>query len=316
MDKSAGAELSWSHDVLPEFSQAWLGRRGSSPVLVRLDRQPERLRGLILHVHGYNDYFFQEHLAHFFRTEGFAFYAVEMRGAGRAMEARALPHYMDDISEPGDDIETAARALEALHPGAPLIVHAHSTGGLSAVIWAADRAVPALRGLILNSPLFGRREKGFKKHGAFLLPLLRRVAPRMIVSHRGSVYSQHLHVNGDGRWEFDTELKSPRGVPARAAWAAAVRRAQHRLSRGLHLEIPVLVARSAQTGPEDHANPDLGRQDIVVDVNAIARLAPRIGPRVTELVVQDGLHDLCLSDPEPRERFLAGVKAWLDEVAP
>lgn len=314
MDKGAAVSLSWSPDVLPGFSYAWLGEPERSPVLIRLDHEPEPARAVVIHVHGYNDYFFQEHLAHFFRAQGIAFFAVDLRGAGRAIAARDIPHFMADVAEPGADIQDAVDAVAGLHPNLPLIIHAHSTGGLSAVMWAALADQPALSGLILNSPLFGRRERGIKEHLKFLLPLISHYQPQFIVSHRPSVYATHLHVDGGGRWEFDTNLKRPGGVPARAAWAAAVRRAQQRIARGLGLEVPVLVAHSAESGPELTENPNLRMQDIVVDVNAIATLAPRIGPNVTTLVVDGAIHDLCLADPEPREAYWKGVTAWLDKV--
>ena len=79
-------------------------------------------------------------------TQGLAFYAVDMRGAGRSLEPGEHPHDMADIAEPGDDIAAACDAIAALHPGLPIVVHGHSTGGLSAAIWAADRPHPQLAG--------------------------------------------------------------------------------------------------------------------------------------------------------------------------
>lgn len=316
VDEVVERDLSWRADILPDFEQTTLGPAAQhGPTLVRPTRQPGEPRAVVLHVHGYNDYFFQEHLAHAFMDAGCAFYAVDLRRAGRSLAPGDIPHIMLDIAEPGDDLELAADAIGRLHPGVPLVIHAHSTGGLSAVIWAADRPSENLAGLVLDSPLFGRREHGYRRLGPWILPLLGNLRPYAEVAHRPSVYAQHLHVEGGGRWEFDPDLKRPDGVPARAAWALAVLRAQRRIARGgARVDVPVLVARSAETGPEESGNPHLDEQDIVVDVEAIARLAPHLGPCVEELVVPGGIHELSLSRKEPREHYLDGVLTWLDRV--
>jgi len=290
------------------------GGAASGPTLVRLDDAPANPRAVMLQVHGYNDYFFHEHMARDAAERGFAFYAVDLRRAGRSLHPDDHPHDMATIAEPGEDITAAAAAIAELHPGLPLVVHAHSTGGLSALIWAKDHGPDNLAALVANSPLLGRTLTRSQKLRLPALPVIARVAPRMVVSHTPSVYAKNLHVSGGGAWEFDTALKRPTGVPVRAQWLSAVRRSQRRIARGLGLEVPVLVARSDATGPESDDNPNLHTQDIVVDVAAVARLAPRIGPHVTELVVPGALHDLTLAAPAQREAYRDAVFAWLDEV--
>lgn len=310
MGDDAQGCLQWKPDVLPGFSATAL----HGGVLVRHDAPPPQPRAAILHLHGYNDYFFQTELAADFADAGLAFYALDINGAGRALDQQVIPHFMASISEPGDAIQESIELLATVHPGLALVIHAHSTGGLSAAIWAADRPHEALAGMILDSPLFGRRERGIKRYGRLVLPLLGRVRPLMEVSHNPSIYAHHLHVSNGGRWNFDTRMKRPEGVRARAAWALAVLQAQRRIARGLGLRVPVLVARSARTGPERMDNPELDRQDIVVDVDAIARLAPRLGSKVEELVIDGGVHELSLSAPAARSAYLSGVRHWLDKV--
>ena len=310
MDSEPEIAPQWEPDVLAGFSAAPLDHG----VLVRHDHSPAQPRGLVLHLHGYNDYFFQVALAEDFAAAGLAFYAMDLNGAGRALTRQPIPHFMSDISQPAEGLAEAASVVAGLHPGLPLLIHAHSTGGLTACIWAADDPHPALTGLMLDSPLFGRRERGIKHYGRVLLPVLGRARPLMQVSSRPSVYAHHLHSATGGRWDFDTEWKRTEGVPARAAWALAVQRAQRRVARGLGINVPVLVARSARTGPESHDNPQLDSQDIVVDVEAIGRLAPRLGDDVSELVIEGGVHELSLSAPGPRTAYIQGLLAWVDKV--
>lgn len=297
-------------DVLASFSAAPLSRA----TLVRSDAQPPDPRAAVLHVHGYNDYFYQAELAHWFESQGLAFYAVDMRGAGRSRLPGEHPHDMATIAEPGDDISAAVAAIAEVHPGLPIIVHAHSTGGLSAAIWAADRPHPQLAGLILNSPLFGLPLTRAQALMARAVTPILRLRPTMIVSRVPSLYNERIHVNGGGTQTFNQEWKTPAGVPTTAQWVGAVTGAWKRIDGGLGITVPVLVARSASTGPERDDNPRFHSQDVVVDTAETARLTPKLGRLAEELVIEDGMHDLTLSAPEPRAQYYAGVATWLTKV--
>lgn len=300
----------WEPDILPGFVQASL-----PPItLVRPARQPDAPRAAVLHVHGYNDYFFQDHLARAFTEAGYAFYAADLSRAGRSLQHGDVPHFMSDASEQGDDIAVAAAAIASWHPRVPLAVHGHSTGGLTAAIWAADSPDPSLAALILDSPLLGTRLTWLNRARLRLLPLVASVRPMAVVSTAPSVYAQHQHVSGGGRWEFDPDLKRFQGVPVRAAWLAAARRARRRVARGLGLTIPVLVARSDSSGPDSPDNPLLDRQDTVLSVAEIAELTPRFGGAAEELVIAGGVHELSLSQEAPRALYLRSITRWLDSV--
>lgn len=304
--------LDWQPDILEGYEQARL----DPAVMVRRSARPPTPRAVVLMVHGYNDYFFQTHTATEFADAGYVVYGVDLRRAGRALRAGDRAHDMADIAEPGDDIAAAADAVVKENPDLPLVVYAHSTGGLTASIWAADRPHPALAALVLNGPLFGLRYRRSQQLGLQFLPLLMRVRPHAIVSQAPSLYSQRLLVGHGGRWEFDTTWKTPRGVPTTASWINAVRRAQRRIRRGLGIQVPVLVARAASTGPEREDNPLFDAQDVVTDVEACARLAPLLGTHVDALAVEGAIHDLALSADGPRTEFFTHMFAWLHKELP
>ena len=304
--------MDFQPDVLAGFSAAPL----AGVTLVRSDTPPADPRAAVLHVHGYNDYFYQAELGRWFDAQGFAFYAVDMRGAGRSRLPGEHPHDMASIADPGDDINAAVEAIADLHPGLPIVIHAHSTGGLSAAIWAADRPHPQLAGMILNSPLFGLPlTRGQALMARVVKPILR-LRPTMIVSRVPSLYNERIHVNGGGTETFNQDWKSPAGVPTTAQWAGAVTGAWKRIDGGLGIAVPVLVARSASTGPERDDNPRFNSQDVVVDTAETARLTPKLGPLVEPLVIEDGMHDLTLSAAGPREQYYAGVAAFVDRIVP
>ncbi|MFD6140962.1 alpha/beta hydrolase [Promicromonospora sp. NPDC060271] len=272
----------------------------------------------VVHVHGYNDYFFQAHLARAFAAAGYAFYAVDLRAAGRSLQPDQIPHFVMDLREQATDISAAARTVRALEPGLPLVVHAHSTGGLTAALWAhAHRnAVGADAGpnaLVLDSPFLDLWASEFQRGvGTRLLDTVGRLAATAVVKDGPSRYAEHLLAANGGRWEFDTTLKRPQGLPSRVGWFVAVRRGQARVAAGLEIACPVLLARSDSSGPDSLDNPLIDAQDTVLDVEQMAALVPSLGHDVTELVVPGAVHDLTLSASGPREAYLDGMLKWTD----
>jgi alpha-beta hydrolase superfamily lysophospholipase len=297
-------------DVLAGFVAASLG----NVTVVRPDALPASPRAAVLHVHGYNDYFYQTELAQWFAQQGLAFYAVDMRRSGRSLKSGDHPHDMADIAEQGEDISAAVAAIAADSPGLPIVVHAHSTGALAAAIWAADHPDPAVAGVILNSPLFGLQTNRRDRAALVALPLIKRVRPRMVVGDRPAIYAKHLHASGGGPAQFDIDWKTPAGVPARAQWVHAVSSAWKRIDAGLGIELPVLVARSDSSGPESDDNPRIMEQDVVVDTAATARRTPLLGPGAREVVIENGIHDLSQSSEGPRAAYYAAVAGFIDEV--
>lgn len=315
MDRDvAPTPLEWREDVLPGYEQAPL----APATLVRRIGRPEHPRGVALHVHGYNDYFFTTHVADAFTEMGLAFYAVDMRRAGRSLAPGDKPHHITRISELGDDI-TAAAAAAVADAGAqsgmehlPLVVHGHSTGGLAAAIWASDTPDPDLAALVLNSPFFGLMLRPWQHYALAATPTISRMRAGTVVARVPSPYSVALREKGG--WTFDPEWKRPGGEPATAGWLAATRAAQRRVARGLDIQVPVLVGRSASSGPDRDSNPRHQEQDVVVDTELIKAWAPRLGPDVREAVIDGGIHDLSLSADEPRQRYLDAVRDFVVTV--
>jgi len=298
----------WQKDVLEGFERTPVG----DGTLVRPVKQPPHPRAAVLHVHGYNDYFFQAHLARVFTDAGLAFFAVDLARAGRSLKPHDVPHLMHHVNEQVHGIAAAATAIADLHPGVPLVVHGHSTGGLTAAMWAADLPHPALVGLVLNSPLFGARHSVLQRAFSVGLPTIATIRPLAVVSQHPSLYAAHQHVSGGGRWDFDFDWKGPEGLPIRAAWANAVRDAQRRVACGLGIGVPILAARSDTSGPDREDNPRLDSQDTVLDVDVIASMTPHLGSSVTELVIAGGVHDLSLSSEQPRAAYFGAVLTWIE----
>ena len=296
----------------PAGRLAVAGRPDPVLTLVRPVEQPPTPRGVVVHLHGYNDYFFQAHLARAFSAAGWAFLAVDARRCGRSWREDEVPHYQADLREQADDLGVGVRIARELFGGVPVVVHGHSTGGLVAALWAhAHRARGGPDALVLNSPFLSVTNSWIRPLADRALLTIARRTPLRVLFAEPSRYAGRLL----DRWEFDPTLKSPDGVPARAAWLAAVRAGQQRVARGLAVQVPVLLAHSTRSGQDLPDDPGLDSADTVLDVVPMARLGLTIGPRVSEVAIDGGVHDLCLSTDRPRAHYLQAVTDFLATVA-
>ena len=316
----------WTADDVPGWERLTLplGPDDDGPVatLVRVAGAPPGpdTRPAVLHVHGYNDYVFQAHVAAALGERGYAFYGVDLRRCGRSRRPGEVAHYTTDLAEYRADLDAALEVVRgAGHPW--VAVAGHSTGGLVAALWAAVRppgqAPAGPDAVVLDSPWLSLNGRWWRRTTqALVAGVVGRVSPlRPVERGGGSAYQRHLHVASGGRWEYDLTLKPPGGFPVRAGWLRAAVRAHRAVARGLALGVPVLVCTAASYGPNRDDNPDLRRQDTVLDLSRTWRLAPRLGNDVTMVRIAGAVHDLSLSADGPREEYLRTVLDWLDARA-
>jgi alpha-beta hydrolase superfamily lysophospholipase len=321
------ATLDWQPDVLEGYDQHVfeLGRDpdGEGEVAAVLVRRPPRpgeaVRGVVLYVHGFSDYFFQTELADFFAARGLAFYALDLRKCGRARRAGQTAHYVSDLAYYDNELDRSLAAITAAHPGAPVLLAAHSTGGLILPLWMERHrlrhgAAP-VTGMVLNSPWFDLQVNPAARRAVLTqaLRVLAKVAPFRALKPSPGVYGATLHTSGTGEWEFDVELKPLAGFPVTFGWLNAIRRGHARLHRGLDIGVPSLVLRSDRTHFSARYSDLSDRADLVLDVEQIGRWADRLGGSNTAVVIEGARHDVFLSRPDVRARAYAAVGAWLDE---
>ncbi len=272
----------------------------------------------VLYVHGYVDYFFQRELAAFHQRRGMAFYALDLRKAGRSLRPHQTPYFARDLTEYYEEIDRAVAMIRAAGHER-VILHAHSTGGLTAALWAHDRRHGGgPDALILNSPFFDLDlpEPARRAADALLAVLAPRRPYQRIPRGLSGLYAQSIHRDHRGEWDFDLTLKPVSGAPIRAGWLHAVRRGHRRLHAGLAVAVPALVMSSTATSRPSAWDDVLLRSDSVLDAHRIARWAPAVGPHVTVVRIQDGMHDLVLSAPPVRARAYAEIERWMATYVP
>jgi alpha-beta hydrolase superfamily lysophospholipase len=270
----------------------------------------------ILYVHGFSDYFFQDHVARHLAAAGHAFYALDLRAYGRSLRDGELPAYVTDLAEHFEELDRAVETILADGPGG-VVPLAHSTGGLIVPLWLACRegnAVGgAVRAVVLNSPWFDLAGSDrFRRKVDLATATIGRAQPTRIISRGLGTYGDSVHRSRSGEWAFDLTWKPLLGFPVRAGWLRAVRVGHRRLHRGLGLQVPILVLRSARSNLRLRAfAPEALTADTVLDVEHMERWAPALGPDVTVEAFEGGMHDLLLSAGPVRERVLATTDGWL-----
>ncbi|WP_436770940.1 alpha/beta hydrolase [Yinghuangia sp. YIM S09857] len=276
-------------------------------------------RRAVLYVHGFNDYFFQTHLADRFTALGFDFYALDLRSYGRSIRPHRRTNYIDDLGRYAEELDLAAQIVRDTEGHDTLLVNGHSTGGLIAALWAHHRAGRGIvDGLFLNSafldlnaPLVARTVGVRAVHAA-----RHYVSQRPLPGGLGGGYGQSLHAGHHGEWEFDPTWKAIEGIAPYAGWVAAVHRGHRAVARGLAVDCPVLAMSSTASVDGRVWHEGLHTADAVLNADRIALLAPRIGPHVTIVRVPGGMHDLTLSGPEVRARVFDELARWIGAYVP
>ncbi|RNL65798.1 alpha/beta hydrolase [Nocardioides marmoriginsengisoli] len=255
----------------------------------------------VLHVHGFADYFFQTPVADFWCRRGYDFYALDLRKHGRSLLPHQTPNYVESLATYHEELDQAYDAIRANYRH--LVLSAHSTGGLTVPLWAAERKLD-IDGMVLNAPWLDMQ--GDPVTRKLTVPVLRRLGARKpeleIPRKVDGFYGRSLHRDHGGEWDFNLAWKPLESWPIYAGWIRAIREGQIRISRGIEVPAPILVLSSSRsTQPNSIHHPDIHRTDIVLDVEQIRRRAPLLGRHVTLAQVDGALHDVTLSRPEVRK---------------
>ncbi len=316
----------WQPDVLGDGYDQHVIELGPDPdgegdvraVMVRRQvREGETVRGTVLYVHGFSDYFFQREMADFFAERGLAFYALDLRKCGRSRLPGQTGHYVSDLALYDAELDAAMDVLAREHPGTRTVLVAHSTGGLVLPLWLDRRnrrpgGVDAVARLVLNSPWFDLQGNAVLRGPVTqVLRAASKVRPFAVLKLPPSQYGHSLHRDHFGVWDFDVALKPLEGCPVTVGWLNAVRRGHAALHRGLDVGVPSLVLRSDRTYFSSRYSERIDTADAVLDVRQIARWSGCLGGPTTVVPVEQARHDVFLSLDEPRKRAYEAVDAWL-----
>lgn len=269
-------------------------------------------RSSVLYIHGYVDYFFQHHVAERFNLEGYDFYALDLRKHGRSLLPHQRPNFAGNLTEYFGEIDLALEKIKARNPG-KIILLGHSTGGLiSAVYMNQGNARHWIDALILNAPFLEFNQPIFIRPLArIFVQLMAQVAPNASIKRTiPPAYGMSLHTDFFGEWKYNLSWKPVVGFPTWFVWIDAVSRAQRSL-RFSDIQVPVLVLHSNKSSRIFKYKNIAQTSDVILNVEDIKRISPRLGPNVEIEEVENAVHDVFLSAKPVREEAFAKVFAWL-----
>lgn len=318
-----------------------LGEDEEGPLLATLVKSlPEsvgfwdRLRGVVrelddvdvLYVHGWSDYFFQKELARFFTKKGARFFALDLRKCGRSLREGQTFGYTEDLRDYDAEINASVEIIQEDQPSGrsritagaqqrKLVMLGHSTGGLVLTLWA-DRHRGVVDALVLNSPWLDLQVSGAVRRAIVpVIQLQARYNPHEITLPQLDLgfyaQAQHANCSPEELSEINLDWRPEPSMPVRVGWLRAIIEGHGRVSAGLEVGVPVCTLLSARSEFGLNWNDAMLRADTVLDVDAVARAALRIGSSVTVERIDGALHDVFLSESGARDQAYQRLEAWL-----
>lgn len=278
-------------------------------------RDEPRLGRAVVYVHGWNDYFYQRHLADEIATLGYDFYAVDLRRYGRSLRQRQLAGYIADLDHYFTELDAAIEVVrEEGHE--EIVLMGHSTGGLVAALYA-DARPSTFKALVLNSPWLELQGNALLRPA--LKPMVsaaRRVVPTTSFSVPDlGFYERCISSRHEGEWDYNPNLKGDPAFLVRVGWMDAILRGHARVEAGLGIDCPVLVATSKRSDFRLTWDESLRTADLILDVERIVSRAHNLGDLVVIARIDGAMHDLVLSDAGPRREAFSRIAHFLRAYA-
>ena len=271
----------------------------------------------VLYIHGYSDYFFQTELSERVQGANMTFYALDLRRYGRSKLPHQIWYDVRSISDYFEEIDSSINIIRRDGYN-NIVLMAHSTGGLTASLYAASKKddLPVVS-LVLNSPFFDFNMNGFNESvGVPIISMLGKLFPNMVVNQKVSpVNCMSMHKSYYGEWNFDTIMKPVKSPLVTASWVRAIHKGQKQLQKGIKIACPVLIMTSGSSSKGMTFRKEHLDSDTVLDVEDIQNFSKKIEGKTDLMIFPNGLHDLVLSRKEVRDKVYSSMFKWIKEVS-
>jgi alpha-beta hydrolase superfamily lysophospholipase len=309
----------WHPDILGAdylYSVIDLGEDDEGPLEATIvkyqPRSYQRTARAVLYIHGWSDYFFHTETAEFWHGQGASFYAVDLRKYGRSLREGQTPGYTNDLSVYADEISACLAIIrEELGTNVRVMLMGHSTGGLTASLWAHHNP-GQITGLVLNSPWLEFQGSEFMRVlSQPTLQQLARLNPKAGMPNIDpGFYTRVVSKEFDGEWQYNPEWRPNLSFTVRPGWLSAISSGHAEVARGLDIKVPVLVLAAEKTSIGVRWIEAMRTSDSVLDVDMTVRRAVQLGANVTINRIKDGIHDLALSPRPVRDKYYAAITQW------
>ena len=273
----------------------------------------EDAKTAVVYVHGYMDYFFQRHLADFFIDKNISFYAVELRKYGSSIKKHQHENFCKDIREYYEELTfVLKKAKNRGHEN--IILHGHSTGGLIAthyLLYAQERAL--VSAAILNSPFFAFNASATAIKLLSIIAPIGKFFPFLKFTRLNSLYTESLHKEYKGRWDFNLNYKPIPSFVSYFGWMRAILHAQNEICRKKVENLPALILHSERSYFKTVWSEEMHQADAVLNVKDIVYYSEMIYQNVTMVSVKNALHDIVLSSDDVIEQYFSEISSWLDK---
>lgn len=263
----------------------------------------------VLYIHGFCDYFFQKELAETYTKNGYDFYAIDLRKYGRSYLSHQKINSCRNLNEYFADIDTALSIIksEGHHN---ITINAHSTGGLTTVLYAKQHQEKKnYNKIVLNSPFLSMNQSWFKEN--ILIPVmsfLGKFFPNIsLPKGMSSFYGESINIHQKGEWEYNENWKPLIAFPMDAGWLRAIHLGHLQVADGLNLNDSITIFCADKSIYGEVWSEDFRNGDAVLDVNEIQILGKSLGVNATIEIIKNGLHDLALSRKEIRENYFKKI---------
>ncbi len=277
-------------------------------------------RPTLIYCHGYNDYFFHDHVAEPLDQAGWNFLAIELRRYGHSLERDAdgkvteqYPNYIEQVEDYFVELDHMYEMAKELSPKQEIVLMGHSMGGLVSSVYASQR--PQLSGLVLNSPFYDFVMNPLMKPFFYsYVKLMGKLKPRGRVNANSLAdgNATSLHTSLKGEWNYNLEFKPNLGFPVYWGWGRAIVKGQEYLRKS-EVAMPSLLLKSSGSTKPGKWTPEMAKTDCVLNVADMPKRGPRFYKLETE-VIQDGMHDIFLSHKQVRDLAIEKLISWLERL--
>lgn len=288
-------------------------------VIATLIRKPGAVKSAkaVLYIHGFVDYFFQDHLADWYAHKGINFYALDLRKYGRSTLPHQHPNGVRDLSEYFEEIDSAVKIICNDDNNNFLILNGHSTGGLIAAVYSAyGNQRNKINAIFLNSPFLSFNANFLVRNIVVPVIIFFDIffADYITPFHISPLYGESLHKNFKGKWNYNLKWKPIKGFPIKSGWFKAIHKGQRLIRKGLKPDIPVLVLCSDKSYKGRRWSDKLHTSDGVLNVKHIKKLSKHLGAKTTFATVEHARHDLFLSREEAIKMAYDKLSAWIKSL--
>lgn len=307
--KTPVTDTSWHPDILDGYEARYVNQGEAFDGPCRSTIVRRKVKGhsgrAFLYIHGFNDYFFQKEMGEQFCDSGYNFYAVDLRRYGRSREPWQYPFNIRKIDEYFADIDSALVQIRR-DGNTDITLGGHSTGGLTVALYAAKRGARAgVNRVVTDSPFL---EWNFSStYRNFVIPVASffgTMAKNMKIKQAHcDGYAYSLLKQYHGQWEYDTDWKMIYSPPVTLSWIHAIESGQNYLMHHHdHITVPILIMHSDRKVEGCDWTEAFQHGDAVLDPAMIQKRGSRLGTVRQVTTIDGGLHDLILSEPEPRRQ--------------